>query len=41
MQATTELLAAKQVVASIHNHKEDFLPKCFQKCCTQYVLLNG
>jgi len=35
VQAVQELLATKEVLASINTHKEDFLPKCFNKCCTQ------
>lgn len=32
-----ELLASKEVLAALGTKKEDLLPKCFNKCCTQYV----
>jgi hypothetical protein len=28
------LQGSKEVMASLANTKEDFLPKCFSKCCT-------
>jgi hypothetical protein len=30
----TLLQASKEVMASLMNKKEDFLPKCFSKCCS-------
>ncbi|WIA44580.1 hypothetical protein OEZ86_007303 [Tetradesmus obliquus] len=30
---TDQLVGSKEVVASLANTKEDFLPKCFSKCC--------